>query len=664
MEKIDHETDTQTIELQNEIEILKRRLLLASGDPLSIENLTKEENIYNYIGLLKAFSFRYSVIILAYDTPTGPGFTVELSDKLRDLGLKVNLRDKFRMGYIAILDSGSCTFEHIETNIYRTVKCTGNIGKCELELESSGWHTNCARSHIVINSKPLTGLSIGLNFVVFDKVTGAIVDFVTFDTYSEGLYSNRNDDSELKDYFALKGVSVVMIKEPVFPETGLTESEQFITSHNLMMQMIFEYPEMKNVGLNRYYDNKTLKEVLRIPSSYYDINGVRRFSDCCSKYINISGGHRITLYQPDRYQNTIYLVGGCKVFGTGSDDSMTISSQLQKCLTESGSPLPYIVQNYGFFLCQGDSKKNEIPSIIKSLPLKKGDIIILFSSKTDPDYYCIDLSNAAVENRNVETFADFNHFTPDGNKLIAEKIYEGLISQGVLNGSSAPVEKNKSYGFTFSQNKELAEYQKILSEYYNEKFPDPVIGSIVMNCNPFTLGHRYLIEMALEQCDFLIIFVVQEDKSIFPFEDRLRLVDECTADIVNKEVIPSGKFIISSLTFSEYFNKSEMQDRTIDPSLDVTVFAREIAPCLHITKRFAGEEPNDSVTRQYNETMKRVLPEYGIGFVEIPRAEMDGKVISASDVRALLEKRDFDTIGKIVPDIVYNYLWEKFADKE
>ena len=185
-----------------------------------------------------------------------------------------------------------------------------------------------------------------------------------------------------------------------------------------------------------------------------------------------------------------------------------------------------------------------------------------------------------------------------------------------------------------------------------------------MNCNPFTLGHRYLIEMALEQCDFLIIFVVQEDKSIFPFEDRLRLVDECTADIVNKEVIPSGKFIISSLTFSEYFNKSEMQDRTIDPSLDVTVFAREIAPCLHITKRFAGEEPNDSVTRQYNETMKRVLPEYGIGFVEIPRAEMDGKVISASDVRALLEKRDFDTIGKIVPDIVYNYLWEKFADKE
>jgi|GEM_PF-4290620 len=469
MEKTDHETDTQTIELQNEIEILKRRLLLASGDPLSIENLTKEENIYNYIGLLKAFSFRYSVIILAYDTPTGPGFTVELSDKLRDLGLKVNLRDKFRMGYIAILDSGSCTFEHIETNIYRTVKCTGNIGKCELELESSGWHTNCAKSHIVINSKPLTGLSIGLNFVVFDKVTGAVVDFVTFDTYSEGLFCDRPYEDEMKMFYKEQGISVVLVKSPKFPESEHTQSEEFIASHNLMGNAIFNYPEMKNVGLNRYYNEQALREVLSTPVSYHDINGVRRFNDYHSKYINISGGHRITLYQPDKYQNTIYLVGGCTIFGYGSHDEMTISSQLQKCLTESGISLPYIVQNYGFCLCQGDRQKKEIPAIIKSLPLKKGDIIILFSSKTDPDYYCIDLSNAAVENRNVETFADFNHFTPDGNKLIAEKIYEGLISQGVLNGSSAPVEKNKSYGFTFSQNKELAEYQKILSEYYNEK---------------------------------------------------------------------------------------------------------------------------------------------------------------------------------------------------
>jgi len=85
-----------------------------------------------------------------------------------------------------------------------------------------------------------------------------------------------------------------------------------------------------------------------------------------------------------------------------------------------------------------------------------------------------------------------------------------------------------------------------------------------MNCNPFTLRHRYLIEKALEQCGYLIIFVVQEDKSAFPFEDRLRLVREGTADLDHVAVIPSGKFVLSSLTFSEYFNKAEMQGRTVD----------------------------------------------------------------------------------------------------
>lgn len=185
---------------------------------------------------------------------------------------------------------------------------------------------------------------------------------------------------------------------------------------------------------------------------------------------------------------------------------------------------------------------------------------------------------------------------------------------------------------------------------------DVTMGAIVMNCNPFTLGHRYLIEKALEQCGFLAVFVVQEDRSDFPFEDRLRLVDEGTADLKNVVVIPSGKFVISSLTFSEYFNKSKMQDREIDTSLDVLVFAREIAPCLHITKRFAGEEPFDQVTRQYNETMRRILPEYGIEFVEIPRMEVDGEAVSASRVRKLLAEGNFEALKLLVPESTFQYL--------
>lgn len=182
-----------------------------------------------------------------------------------------------------------------------------------------------------------------------------------------------------------------------------------------------------------------------------------------------------------------------------------------------------------------------------------------------------------------------------------------------------------------------------------------------MNCNPFTLGHRYLIEKALEQCDFLILFLVEEDKSVFSFEERLKLVDEGTKDIPNLAIIPSGKFVLSSLTFSGYFNKEKLQDRIIDTSLDVSVFAREIAPCLHITKRFAGEEPLDNVTRQYNEAMRRILPEYGIEFVEIPRVEIDLNPISASRVRELAKSGRFSELRELVPRTTYDHLVEKYS---
>ena len=41
---------------------------------------------------------------------------------------------------------------------------------------------------------------------------------------------------------------------------------------------------------------------------------------------------------------------------------------------------------------------------------------------------------------------------------------------------------------------------------------------------------------------------------------------------------------------------------------------------LMLKKRFAGEEPFDAVTRQYNESMKKILLENGMEFVEIPHA--------------------------------------------
>lgn len=179
-----------------------------------------------------------------------------------------------------------------------------------------------------------------------------------------------------------------------------------------------------------------------------------------------------------------------------------------------------------------------------------------------------------------------------------------------------------------------------------------------MNCNPFTYGHRYLIEQAVKRCGHLIIFVVEENKSVFSFEDRFQLVKQGISDLPNVTVLPSGQFILSSKTFSEYFNKSELQERVVDPSFDIQLFAEEIAPCLHITKRFVGTEPNDTVTKQYNEEMKRTLPRYGIQLIEIPRVEQDNRVISASVVRRHIAEKNVTELQKLVPVTTYQYILE------
>lgn len=183
-----------------------------------------------------------------------------------------------------------------------------------------------------------------------------------------------------------------------------------------------------------------------------------------------------------------------------------------------------------------------------------------------------------------------------------------------------------------------------------------------MNCNPFTLGHQYLVEYAAAKVARLYIFVVEEDKSEFPFADRIELVRQGVKHLQNVEVLPSGKFIISQQTFSGYFNKASLQDVQVDSSKDVEIFGREIAPTLGITIRFAGEEPTDNVTRQYNETMKKILPRYGVDFCEIPRKTFGDEVISASTVREALKIGNVDKVKSLVPATTFDYLRERHAE--
>ena len=181
------------------------------------------------------------------------------------------------------------------------------------------------------------------------------------------------------------------------------------------------------------------------------------------------------------------------------------------------------------------------------------------------------------------------------------------------------------------------------------------IGAAVMNCNPFTLGHRFLIRTAAEQVDHLYVFVVSEDSSRFSFADRIEMVRRGTRDLLNVCVIPSGEYMISKATFPTYFIKDTANAESMYAALDVTLFGSKIAKALGITRRFVGTEPYCGVTRNYNEVMKELLPKYGVEVCEIERTGG----ISASRVREALDKGDITALDELVPESTLNYIMRK-----
>lgn len=205
--------------------------------------------------------------------------------------------------------------------------------------------------------------------------------------------------------------------------------------------------------------------------------------------------------------------------------------------------------------------------------------------------------------------------------------------------------------------------ERFIADIHNSDNDGKQAGSIIMNCNPFTRGHRYLIEYAAKHCEVLHIFVVQENKSVFPFNVRFNLVKQGVCDLNNVYVHAGGNYIISSATFPSYFLKKDDEKVIMQAKMDATLFASRIAPPLFINVRFVGTEPNCVVTNQYNYILKMVLPTFGIKVVEIDRYKTsDGEVISASRVRQLLSEGTVDrSLLKLVPESTYKYLTSKSA---
>lgn len=201
------------------------------------------------------------------------------------------------------------------------------------------------------------------------------------------------------------------------------------------------------------------------------------------------------------------------------------------------------------------------------------------------------------------------------------------------------------------------------SQHHNTTTPQPLTtttplrGVVVMNCNPFTLGHRYLIEQAAKQVERLFVMVVREDCSLFAYAERKAMVEQGVAHLENVTVIDGSEYAISQATFPTYFLKRLDDAADTQMLLDLDLFRRHIAPALGATVRFVGTEPTDQLTRRYNQLMHEVLADVR----ETARLEKEGNAVSASRVRKAMEQGDMSTIRQLVPPTTLPYIIARLA---
>lgn len=187
----------------------------------------------------------------------------------------------------------------------------------------------------------------------------------------------------------------------------------------------------------------------------------------------------------------------------------------------------------------------------------------------------------------------------------------------------------------------------------------PQRGIIIMNCNPFTLGHRYLIEQAAQQVETLYILVVREDCSMFSYDERKAIISRGVADLDNVVVCDGSEYSISATTFPTYFLKCLSDASDTQMTLDIDLYRRHIAPALGATVRFVGTEPDDPLTRRYNELMKSMLPDVR----EVARLEKDGVAVSASRVRKAIVENHLAQAARLVPPTTVPYIVAHMATR-
>ena len=287
---------------------------------LDVSALVNERDLGKYLGLLKRFAKKYVIAVAASDTPWGPKFTKELTAAMTGIGFRIDLFEKFRCPYAAVIDAGRLVFERLNDPSAGIDESAVLDNNDKIRLISVSHNVqNGDRAWIQINDICCPFTERGLIFVVYDKNAGELIDAVWSDVYLNPVCKHI-----LKLYQTVKacvkahpGVLPVGYNMPGSFKAAYTDYERYVLQNRLHFSVIDANADKKISVLSDLYDEQGIHEVLATPKSYYDHRNVRQYEDLSGRYVNIEGGHRITRYQPETAQYIYIYIWGLQSVRAG-----------------------------------------------------------------------------------------------------------------------------------------------------------------------------------------------------------------------------------------------------------------------------------------------------------------------------------------------------------
>jgi len=320
--------------------------------------------------------------------------------------------------------------------------------------------------------------------------------------------------------------------------------------------------------------------------------------------------------------------------------------------------------------------EGEVYSLIKTIEkinnceINENDIVVFIANEKLGINLSkeLDFSIYNVPLNTKNDFYDRTHFSNEGGNKISKKILKILSEKNNNSESEIAYKGDVELLIKDAQDKLLVKSKKIDESFsyfkkYISKYIDPQAGrcaSILVNCNPITLGHQHLIDTACRAVDRLFLFVIETELNDYSFKERFEMVQRNYESNKKITVLKGGLFMCTEHIIPEYFNKEgfvDVDNQELEGlKLESFYFGKKIAPILGITEIWLGHEPNCKLTKKYNDFMSMAMPFYGVRVNIIDRINSEGEPISASRVRELMKTGDFDSVKKIVSNVTYDYL--------